>query len=51
VAAENPARIDIAAWLEGLGLAQYASAFDANHIDGTLLDALTADDLKELGVA
>ena len=42
---------DIAAWLDALGLPQYASAFADNHIDGGLLNRLTADDLKELGVA
>jgi len=41
---------DVAAWLEGLGLAQYAGAFADNHIDTALLERLTADDLKDLGV-
>jgi class 3 adenylate cyclase/tetratricopeptide (TPR) repeat protein len=42
---------DLGKWLDDLGLGQYAEAFAANHIDASLLDQLTADDLKELGVA
>ena len=42
--------MDVRAWLEDLGLGQYADAFDANHIDGRLLFDLSADDLRELGV-
>ena len=42
--------IDIINWLRGLGLEQYASAFDDNAIDAEVLRELTADDLKELGV-
>jgi class 3 adenylate cyclase/predicted ATPase len=42
--------IDIDDWLERLGLEQYAPAFRANAIDGSVLPKLTADDLKELGV-
>src|SRR6516164_10474976 len=43
--------MDIAAWLLGLGLEQYAPAFAENHIRPELLPELTSDDLKELGVA
>src|SRR5262245_11455646 len=43
--------MDVRSWLEGLGLGQYADAFAANHIDARVLRALTADDLRELGVA
>ena len=43
-------RMDVAAWLRGLGLEQYAPAFHDNAIDGEVLRELTADDLKELGV-
>jgi class 3 adenylate cyclase/tetratricopeptide (TPR) repeat protein len=43
--------MDVRGWLERLGLGQYADAFVANHIDGRLLRALTADDLRELGVS
>ena len=41
----------IALWLESLGLGQYASAFDSNEIDAETLPKLTAEDLKEIGVA
>ena len=43
--------MDVAAWLESLGLDQYAQAFADNAVDAAVLPALTADDLKELGVA
>src|SRR3979411_519947 len=43
--------MDVAAWLRGLGLEQYAPAFHANDIDGEILRRLTAEDLRELGVA
>src|SRR5215469_16027740 len=43
--------MDIAEWLRGLGLDQYASAFRANDIDAEVLRRLTAEDLRELGVA
>ena len=43
--------MDVAAWLERLGLGEYAATFAANHIDEATLAALTADDLRELGVA
>jgi hypothetical protein len=36
--------MDVAAWLRGLGLEQYASAFRANDVDGEVLPELTADD-------
>jgi class 3 adenylate cyclase len=42
--------IDVADWLNGLGLGQYASAFAANDIDGEILPELTADDLIGLGI-
>src|SRR5271156_620311 len=43
--------MDIGEWLRNLGLGQYESAFRDNEIDGEVLPNLTADDLKELGVA
>ena len=43
--------MDLADWLQKLGLEQYAPAFEQNHIRPELLPRLTADDLKELGVA
>jgi class 3 adenylate cyclase len=42
--------MDVAAWLSGLGLEQYAPAFRDNDVDGTVLPELTADDLISIGV-
>ena len=42
--------MDVAEWLRGLGLEQYATAFRENEIGERVLPSLTADDLKELGV-
>jgi class 3 adenylate cyclase/energy-coupling factor transporter ATP-binding protein EcfA2 len=42
--------INIADWLRGLGLEQYAPAFHDNDIDSDILPELTADDLVGLGV-
>jgi class 3 adenylate cyclase len=42
--------MDVAAWLRGLGLEQYAPAFRDNDVDGGVLPKLTADDLIGLGV-
>jgi class 3 adenylate cyclase len=42
--------IDVADWLSGLGLEQYAPAFAANDIDAEVLPELTADDLTALGI-
>ena len=38
-------------WLRSLGLGQYEAVFRQNDIDETVLPNLTAEDLKELGVA
>src|SRR5215467_7736494 len=43
--------IDIGGWLRGLGLERYEQAFRENEIDEEVLPSLTADDLKNLGVA
>jgi class 3 adenylate cyclase len=43
--------MDVVAWLRGLGLEQYAPAFRDNDIDDAVLRRLTAEDLRELGVA
>ena len=43
--------LDIDAWLRGIGLGQYAELFRANDIEAELLPRLTADDLKDMGVA
>src|ERR1700746_1239071 len=45
------ASVEIAAWLQSLGLARYEPAFRANEIDAGVLHSLTAEDLKDLGVA
>ena len=42
---------DIAGWLEGLGLDQYAPAFAENDVELSDLPHLTEDDLKELGLS
>ena len=42
--------MDVGSWLRGLGLERYEAAFRENEIDETLLPALTADDLKDLGI-
>ena len=43
--------MDIGGWLRGLDLEQYEAAFRDNEIDGEVLPKLTADDLKDIGVA
>jgi len=43
--------MDVSAWLQRLGLGQYEAAFRDNEIDGEVLPTLTAEDLKELGIA
>src|SRR6201988_2454505 len=43
--------MDVAAWLRGLGLDQYAQLFRDNDIDGEILCGMTAEDLKELGIS
>ena len=42
--------MDVAAWLRGLGLEQYAPAFRDNDVDGEVLPELTAEDLISIGV-
>src|SRR5215467_13657592 len=42
--------MDIAAWLHGLGLERYVSAFRDNEIDWEVLPKLTSEDLREIGV-
>jgi hypothetical protein len=45
------ADMDVAVWLRSLGLEQYEAAFRGNEIDDSVLPNLTAEDLKDLGVA
>ena len=40
----------LAAWLEGLGLGQYAGVFAENGVDLDALPLLTDGDLEQLGV-
>src|SRR5262245_38945225 len=42
--------MNVAAWLHGLGLAQYEQSFRENDIDAELLAQLTSDDLIAIGV-
>ncbi|HZB38673.1 MAG TPA: SAM domain-containing protein [Beijerinckiaceae bacterium] len=42
--------MDIAAWLQKLGLERFEPAFRENRIDSEILPRLTAEDLKDLGV-
>jgi SAM domain (Sterile alpha motif) len=41
----------IADWLEGLGLSEYAQLFAENRIDFSVLPDLTDQHLKDLGIA
>src|SRR6266705_942262 len=43
--------MDTCAWLRGLGLERYEQAFRENAIDEAILPKLTAEDLRDLGVA
>jgi predicted ATPase/class 3 adenylate cyclase len=43
--------MDVVVWLRSLGLGLYEAVFRQNDIDETVLPSLTAEDLKELGVA
>jgi hypothetical protein len=38
-------------WLQGIGLGQYADAFEANDIDADLLNRLDDQLLKDIGVS
>ena len=42
--------VDVARWLQEIGLPEYVERFRANDVDGEVLRSLTGDDLKELGV-
>src|SRR5271166_1619034 len=43
--------MDVGGWLRGLGLGQCEDRFRDNRIDAEVLPQLTADDLREIGVA
>lgn len=42
---------EVRAWLDSLGLPQYADAFESNEVEFDLLSELTDDDLRFLGIA
>ena len=42
---------DVAAWLRGLGLGRYEATFRDNDVGADVLPELTAEDLREIGVA
>jgi len=42
---------EIRKWLEGIGLGEYADAFEANHIDMDLLQHVEDQTLKDIGIA
>ena len=43
--------MSVETWLSNLGLERYAAAFDANDVTDDLLPSLTAEDLREIGIA
>jgi hypothetical protein len=43
--------MDIGGWLRSLGLEEYETAFRENKVDVVVLPKLTAEELKDLGVA
>jgi hypothetical protein len=43
--------VDIAAWLQGLGLSRYAETFRDSDIDADVLPDLAETDLEKLGVS
>src|SRR6478672_12372811 len=45
------ATMDVTDWLRSLGLEGYEAAFRSNAVTADLLPGLTAEDLKDLGVA
>src|SRR6516164_5442547 len=45
------AAMDVGRWLRSLGLDKYEAAFRENGIDAQVLRHVTAEDLREIGVA
>ena len=43
--------MNVADWLDGLGMGQYATAFDAEGVELSVVPTLSDQDLKDLGVA
>src|SRR6201991_5078919 len=48
--AMDPGMTSIAEWLASIGLREYAQRFEENAIDLSVVEELTEQDLKELGV-
>jgi hypothetical protein len=48
---DREGRVEIAAWLRGLGLEQYEPAIRDNGIDAEVLPKLTAEDLNRVSVS
>ena len=48
---QQPPMPSVRAWLESIGLAQYAELFEQQAIDFDLLCELTEADLQKLGIA
>jgi hypothetical protein len=42
--------MDLGGWLRSLGLEKYEAAFRENEIDETVLESVTHENLRELGV-
>ena len=42
--------MNVAAWLQGLGLGRYVPAFRDNESEWEVLQKLTSEDLREIGV-
>ena len=47
---QGDASVDVEAWLNSLGLGQYAAVFAEQEIDADTLRVLTVEDLRELGI-
>ncbi len=43
--------MDVRAWLDNLGLSEFAESFAENGVDAAMLAELTNEDLKDLGIA
>ena len=43
--------MDVGYWLRKLGLEQYEAAFRENNIDEVILQRLTLEEVKDLGIA
>jgi len=48
---QQPPMPSVRAWLESIGLVQYANLFEEQAVDFDLLTELTEGDLQKLGIA